>query len=85
MFLHWAVLSLPLWAFKLLRKPRAQTSSDCAPGNPLGVLVPAEAKDLREGSSGPAGTESSLGLQGAPRGAQTPTFPAAKRGNPVTP
>lgn len=82
MFLHWAVPSLPLWAFKLLRKPRAQTSGDSAPGNPLGVLVPAEAKDLREGSSPPAGTESSLGLQGAPRGAQPPTFP---RPNGATP
>lgn len=70
MFQHWAVPSLPPWASKLLRKPRAQTSGDCAPGNPLGVLVPAEAKDLWEGTSDPAGTESSLGLQGAPRGTQ---------------
>lgn len=85
MFQHWAVPSLPLWAFKLLRKPRAQTSGDCARGTPLGVLVPAEAKGLREGSRGPAGTESSLGLQGAPRGAQPPTFPEAERGSPVNP
>lgn len=62
MFQPWAVPSLPPRAFKLLSKPRAQTSGDCAPGNHLDVLVPAKAKDLREGPSGPAATKSSLGL-----------------------
>lgn len=72
MFQHWAVPSLPPWAFELLRKPRAQSSGDCAPGNPLGVLVLAEAKDLREGSSGPAGTESTALASRALRGARSP-------------
>jgi hypothetical protein len=82
MFQHWAVPSLPLWAFKLLRKPRAQTSGDCAPGNPFRRPGPSRG----QGSAG--GIQRSRGHRVQPRplgrsaGRTAPDLPRGRTGQP---